>query len=57
MTDLMKVTLTKDAPAAHWGKADVTFSNDLATIHLQGDDELRQIQQAARKLCSQGLSP
>ena len=57
MTDLMKVTLTKDAPAAHWGKADVTFSNDLATIHLQGDDELRQIQQAARKLRSQGLSP
>ncbi|MPY23676.1 aminopeptidase PepB [Shewanella psychropiezotolerans] len=56
MTDLMKVTLTKDAPAAHWGKADVTFSNDLATIHLQGDDELRQIQQAARKLRSQGLS-
>ncbi|EDQ00359.1 aminopeptidase PepB [Shewanella benthica] len=56
MTDLMKVILTKDAPAAHWGKADVTFSNDLATIHLQGDDELRQIQQAARKLRSQGLS-
>ncbi|SQH75221.1 aminopeptidase B [Shewanella benthica] len=56
MTDLMKVILTKDAPAAHWGKADVTFSNDLATIHLQGDDDLRQIQQAARKLRSQGLS-
>ncbi|AQS40059.1 aminopeptidase B [Shewanella psychrophila] len=56
MTDLMKVTLTRDAPAAHWGKADVTFSNDLVTIHLQGEDELRQIQQAARKLRSQGLS-
>lgn len=56
MTDLMKVTLTKEAPAAHWGKADVTFSNELATIHLQGNDDLRQIQQAARKLRSQGLS-
>ncbi|BAJ03589.1 aminopeptidase PepB [Shewanella violacea] len=56
MTDLMKVTLSKDAPAAHWGKADVTFSNNLAIIHLQGEDELRQIQQAARKLRSQGLS-
>lgn len=56
MSELMKVTLTKDAPAAHWGKADITFNNEQATIHLQSGDELRQIQQAARKLRSQGLS-
>ncbi|RTR31558.1 aminopeptidase PepB [Shewanella atlantica] len=56
MTELMKVSLTKEAPAAHWGKADVTFQNDLAAIHLQGGDELRQIQKAARKLRSQGIT-
>lgn len=56
MSELMKVSLTKDAPAAHWGKADVTFNNEQAIIHLQGGDELRQIQQAARKLRGQGLS-
>ncbi|QFU21371.1 aminopeptidase PepB [Shewanella eurypsychrophilus] len=56
MSELMKVSLTKDAPAAHWGNADVTFNNEQAIIHLQGGDELRQIQQAARKLRSQGIS-
>ncbi|SUI58781.1 aminopeptidase PepB [Shewanella morhuae] len=56
MTELMKVQLTKDAPAAHWGKADVTFTAGGAQIHLAGGDELRQIQMAARKLRSQGIS-
>ncbi|WP_076416590.1 aminopeptidase PepB [Shewanella sp. UCD-KL12] len=56
MTDLMTVVLSNDAPAVHWGKSDVTFNDKQATIHLQGGDELRQIQQAARKLRSQGLS-
>ncbi|MGI1945671.1 aminopeptidase PepB [Shewanella glacialipiscicola] len=56
VTELMKVQLTKDAPAAHWGKADVTFTTDGAQIHLAGGDELRQIQMAARKLRSQGIS-
>jgi len=56
MTELMKVSLSKEAPAAHWGKADVTFQNDQAVIHLQGGDELRQIQKAARKLRSQGIA-
>lgn len=56
MTDLMTVVLSNDAPAAHWGNCDVTFNDKQATIHLQGGDELRQIQQAARKLRSQGLS-
>ncbi|MCU7996389.1 aminopeptidase PepB [Shewanella glacialipiscicola] len=56
VTELMKVQLTKDAPAAHWGKADVTFTAGGAQIHLAGGDELRQIQMAARKLRSQGIS-
>ena len=56
VTELMKVQLTKDAPAAHWGKADVTFTTDGAQIHLAGGDELRQIQMAARKLRRQGIS-
>ncbi|MCL1089946.1 aminopeptidase PepB [Shewanella profunda] len=56
MTELMRVQLTKEAPAAHWGKADVTFTADGAQIHLAGGDELRQIQMAARKLRNQGIS-
>lgn len=56
VTELMKVQLTKEAPAAHWGKADVTYTTDGAQIHLAGGDELRQIQMAARKLRSQGIS-
>jgi PepB aminopeptidase len=56
MTDLMVVSLSKDAPAAHWGNADVTFQNNEAVIHLQGGDELRQIQQAARKLRNLGIA-
>ncbi|ABX48063.1 PepB aminopeptidase [Shewanella baltica OS195] len=56
VTELMKVKLTKEAPAAHWGKADVTYTADGAQIHLAGGDELRQIQMAARKLRSQGIS-
>ena len=56
MTDLMKVTLTQDAPAAHWGKANVTFQNDVASIHIKAGDTQRQVQQAARKLQSQGVS-
>ncbi|MCL1092260.1 aminopeptidase PepB [Shewanella kaireitica] len=56
MTDLMQVTLTQDAPAAHWGKANVTFQNDVASIHIKAGDIQRQVQQAARKLQSQGVS-
>lgn len=56
VTDIMKVRLTKETAAAHWGKADVTFSAEGAQIHLAGGDELRQIQMAARKLRSQGIS-
>jgi len=56
VTDIMQVRLTKETAAAHWGKADVTFSVEGAQIHLAGGDELRQIQMAARKLRSQGIS-
>ncbi len=56
VTDIMQVRLTKETAAAHWGKADVTFSAEGAQIHLAGGDELRQIQMAARKLRSQGIS-
>lgn len=56
VTDIMKVRLTKETAAAHWGKADVTFNVEGAQIHLAGGDELRQIQMAARKLRSQGIS-
>lgn len=56
MTQAMRVTLTQEAPAAHWGKADITFEGNLARIHLQGGDALRQIQMAARKLRSQGIA-
>ncbi|WP_172587700.1 aminopeptidase PepB [Shewanella xiamenensis] len=56
VTEVMRVELTKDAPAAHWGKADVTFNAEGALVHLGGGDELRQIQMAARKLRNQGIN-
>jgi len=56
MTNLMKVTLTQDAPAAHWGKAQISFQHDVAVIHLTAGDLARQVQQAARKLQAQGVS-
>lgn len=55
-TDTMPLRLTKVSAAAHWGKADVTFDVEGAQIHLAGGDDLRQIQMAARKLRSQGIS-
>ena len=56
MSDVMKIYLTSDAPAAHWGSADVTFTAGQANIHLQAGDQLRQVQQAARKLRNQGIN-
>ncbi|MGL4836688.1 MAG: aminopeptidase PepB [Shewanella sp.] len=56
MTDAMPVQLTQQAPAAPWGKADVTFTAEGAHIHLTAADDLRQIQMAARKLRSQGVN-
>lgn len=54
--DIMTVTLTTEAPAAHWGKADVTYQGAQTLIHLSGTDELRQIQMAARKIRNQGVN-
>lgn len=54
--EVMQVELTQDAPAAHWGKADVTFNGQGALVHLGVGDVLRQIQMAARKLRSQGIN-
>ncbi|WP_156104054.1 aminopeptidase PepB [Shewanella mangrovi] len=56
MSELFKVVLSHDAPAAYWGKADVSFEQQTATIHLKSAMPLRQIQMAARKLRNQGLS-
>ncbi|MCG9728253.1 aminopeptidase PepB [Shewanella sp. Isolate13] len=56
MTDFMKVTLTRESAAAHWGKADVTFQGDVASIHLIEGDALLHVQQAARKLELQGVT-
>ncbi|WP_394201229.1 aminopeptidase PepB [Shewanella waksmanii] len=55
MTSSMKITLTKQPADSQWGKADVSYNTDGAAIHLSGADELRQIQQAARKVRSQGI--
>ncbi|MDR8525130.1 aminopeptidase PepB [Shewanella fidelis] len=56
MTELMQVTLSHEAAPAHWGRADVSFQADTATIHLLSGDTLLQVQQAARKLESQGVN-
>ncbi|MBB1268253.1 aminopeptidase PepB [Shewanella sp. SR44-3] len=54
--EIMIVSLSKQAPASIWGKADVSFEGHQAKIHLMGGDELRQIQMAARKIRGQGIS-
>jgi PepB aminopeptidase len=54
--EMMIVSLSKQAPASIWGKADVSFEGNQAKIHLMGSDELRQIQMAARKIRGQGIS-
>lgn len=54
--DIMTVMLTNEAPAAHWGKADVTYQGAQSLIHLSGSDELRQVQMAARKIRNQGVN-
>ncbi|MCL1141117.1 aminopeptidase PepB [Shewanella gaetbuli] len=53
---VMNVLLTQQAPAEHWGKADVTYEGQNSVIHLNGADPLRQVQMAARKIRSQGIS-
>jgi PepB aminopeptidase len=54
--EMMIVSLSKQAPSSVWGKADVSYQGSQAQIHLAGNDELRQIQMAARKIRSQGIN-
>ncbi len=56
MTQIMNVLISHDTPASHWGKADVSFEQHSAIIHLTKNNKLRQTQAAARKLRSQGLT-
>lgn len=56
MSEFFNVALSSAAPAAHWGNADISFAEQTATIHVKSSLPLRQIQMAARKLRSQGLS-
>ncbi|MGB0893731.1 MAG: aminopeptidase PepB [Parashewanella sp.] len=56
MTQLLSVSLTQDAPSAFWGNADISFHEADAQLHLKNEDNLRQIQIAARKLRSQGIN-
>lgn len=55
MTESMQVLLTHEKPQAKWGGATITFQDGNAVIHLDEGDVLRQVQQAGRKLRSQGL--
>ncbi len=55
MRQTMSVLLSHDMPAAHWGKANLSFDQHCATIHLTKKNKLRQVQTAARKLRGQGL--
>ncbi|MGY6036706.1 aminopeptidase PepB [Aeromonas sp. AE23HZ002T15] len=60
MAEKMKVVLSTEAAAAHWGEgAQLSFSGDEALIHLgsqtQEREVLRIIQRAARRLESSGI--
>ncbi|WP_139478499.1 aminopeptidase PepB [Aeromonas veronii] len=60
MADMMKVALSTQAAAAHWGEgAQLSFNGDEALIHLgaagQQKDVLRTVQRAARRLESSGI--
>lgn len=60
MADMMKVGLSTQAAAAHWGEgALLSFNGDGALIHLdpvcQENEVLRAIQRAARRLESTGI--
>ncbi|MGR5365595.1 aminopeptidase PepB [Photobacterium damselae] len=53
---MLKVLLCAEASAELWGEnALISYQSDAATIHYTGDYPLRRIQQAARRLQSQGV--
>ncbi|RLV59222.1 aminopeptidase PepB [Parashewanella curva] len=56
MTSSINIHLTLQQPESHWGNSDISFHSDSAKIHLNGQDNLRQIQMAARKIRSQGIN-
>ncbi|MEZ8141645.1 aminopeptidase PepB [Enterovibrio norvegicus FF-33] len=56
MTDKMRIALSHESAADVWGaNAVVSFGQDGATVHATGEDTLSPVQQAARKLESQGI--
>ncbi|GAA5215925.1 aminopeptidase PepB [Corallincola platygyrae] len=55
MADRLVVELTEQSPPATWGKSPLSFSGDIARIHIDGASELRTIQQAGRKLSAMGI--
>ncbi len=56
MTDKMLITLSHEAAANVWGaNALLSFGEQGAVIHATGEDKITPVQQAARKLDSQGI--
>ncbi|MBV7299070.1 aminopeptidase PepB [Enterovibrio paralichthyis] len=56
MTDKMLITLSHEAAADVWGaNALLSFGEQGAVIHATGKDKITPVQQAARKLDSQGI--
>ncbi|MGF1768576.1 aminopeptidase PepB [Enterovibrio makurazakiensis] len=56
MTEKMRIALSTESAAEVWGNnAVVSFGQDGAIVHAVGEDILSPVQQAARKLESQGI--
>ncbi|WP_407332358.1 aminopeptidase PepB [Enterovibrio sp. 27052020O] len=56
MTNKMRIALSHESAAEVWGaNAVVSFDQKGATVHATGEDRLSPVQQAARKLDSQGI--
>ena len=56
MSDKFIVRLSEQAAASHWGQGTgLSFSEDGATIHLQENETLKNIQKAARSIAQQGI--
>ncbi len=52
----LSVRLSSSPAAAHWGKNPVlSYTESGATLHLNGDDRLRRIQQGGRRLAAMGV--
>ncbi len=54
---MLRITLSAEPSAGAWGeKALLSYQEDGAVIHYRNDYPLRRIQQAARRLQSQGAA-